>query len=142
MIFAPETIEWQNRAVSLDPCAIIAFDDSAVGIVEKLLRLDNESLGTFQGASAERLIFIAGRGEDLPWADGAVYLGRNAQTSASFLLPTTVEPKVSIDLFKLILENKFRHLLPCAVLPGKIIPFGTAKKLSRAALERWLTENK
>jgi len=142
MIFAPETIEWQNRAVSLDPCAVIASDEAAIGIVEKLLRLDDESLGTFQGASAERLIFIVGRGDDLPWANGAVYLGRDARTPASFLLPTTVEPKASIDLFKLILENKFRHLLPCAILPGKIIPFGTAKKLSRAALERWLTENK
>jgi len=142
MIFAPETIKWQNRAVSLDPCAIIASDEAAVDIAEKLLRLDDESLGTFQGASAESLIFIVGRGDDLPWADGVVYLGRDARTSASFLLPTTIEPKVPIDLFKLILEKKFRHLLPCAILPGKIIPFGTAKKLSRAALERWLTENK
>lgn len=142
MIFAPETIEWQNRAVSLDPCAVIAFDEAAVNVAEKLLRFDDESLEAFQGTSAKSLIFISGRGDDLPWADGVVYLGRDARASASFLLPTTVEPKVSIDLFKLILENKFRHLLPCVVLPKKIIPFGTAKKLSRAALERWLTQNK
>lgn len=142
MNFAPEIIEWQNRAVSLDPCAIIAFDEAAINLAEKLLRLDEESLGTFQGASAKSLILIVGKGDSLPWTDSAVYLGKDERTPASFLLPTTVEPKVSIELFKLILEKKFRHLLPCVVLPKKIIPFGTAKKLSRAALERWLTQNK
>ncbi len=142
MNFAPEIIEWQNRAVSLDPCAVIAFDEAAVNLAEKLLRLDEESLGTFQGASAKSLILIVGKGDSLPWTDGAVYLCKDERTPASFLLPTTVEPKVSIELFKLILEKKFRRLLPCVVLPKKIIPFSTAKKLSRAALERWLTENK
>ncbi len=142
MNFAPETLEWQNRVVSLDPCAVIAFDEAAVNLAEKLLRFDDESLEAFQGASAEHLILIVGRGDDLPWTDGGVYLGKDERTPASFLLPTTVEPKVSIELFKLILEKKFRRLLPCVVLPKKIIPFGTAKKLSRAALERWLTQNK
>lgn len=142
MNFAPEAIEWQNRAVSLDPCAVTASDEAAVNLAQKLLRLDDESLENFQGAGAKSLIFIAGRGDALPWADGAIYLGRDARISALFLLPTTVEPKISIDLFKLVLEKKFRHKLPCVVLPGKIISFGAAKKLSRAVLEKWLTENK
>ena len=142
MNFASEIIEWQNRAVSLDPCAVVAFDEAAVNLAEKLLRLDEESFGTFQGASARRLIFIVGRGDNLPWTDGVIYLGKDARTSASLLLPTTIEPTIPINLFKVVLEKKFRHLMPCIVLPKKIIPFGKAKNLSRAALERWLTQNK
>lgn len=138
---SPLKIEWRNRSDVLEPSAIIAFDDAAISLAEKLLFLEDESLQALQGVGAKKMILLAGSGEVLPWVNGAVYLGKDSQIPAC-LLPTTLEPELPSDLFARVIETGFRALAPFAVLPGKIIPFGKAKNLSRVILKAWLAENK
>jgi hypothetical protein len=134
-------IEWQNCFDALSPCALIAFDAAAISLAEKLLSFEDEKLSAFQGVSSERMILITGDGENLPWANGATYLGRDAKIP-SVLLPTTLSPIIPLELFDRLLNENFRQFAPFAVLPEKIIPFGKAKTLSRRVLENWLLENK
>jgi hypothetical protein len=87
------------------------------------------------------MILVTGDGENLPWTNGTVYLGRDAQMP-SVLLPTTIRPDIPLELFDRLLNENYREFAPFAVLPEKIVPFGKAKCLSRRVLENWLTENK
>ena len=87
------------------------------------------------------MILLMSETENLPWTNGAIYLGRDAQMP-SVLLPTTLKPNCPLELFERALNEKFRSLSPFAVLPGKVIPFGAAKRLSRPVLENWLSENR
>jgi hypothetical protein len=134
-------IHWQNRPDALSPCAVVAFDGAAISLAEKLLSFEDEKLHFLQGISAEQMILLTGESENLPWTNGAIYLGRDAQMP-SLLLPTTLKPSCPLDLFERALNEKFRSLSPFAVLPEKIIPFGAAKPLSRPVLENWLSENR
>lgn len=141
MTAAPIKIGWRNRHIPLEPCALIAFDKAATALAEKLLTFDDERLQKFQAVGGERTILLVGTSENLPWTDGAIYLGRDAEMPAA-LLPTTVEPNISLELFDRALKAKFEPLAPFAVLPGKIVSFRAAKTLSRAALEIWLAANR
>ncbi|HLM59814.1 MAG TPA: hypothetical protein VK308_03310 [Pyrinomonadaceae bacterium] len=133
-------IHWQNRPDALAPCAMITSDAAALSLAEKLLSFDDEKLNSFQGVGAERMVLLTGDGESLPWANGAVYLGRDIQMP-SVLLPTTLKPNIPLELFERALNEKFKALAPFVALPERIIPYGKAKTLSRRALEKWLLEN-
>jgi hypothetical protein len=134
-------IHWQNRSDALFPCAVVAFDGTAISLAKKLLSFEDEKLHFLQGVSAKRMILLTGESENLSWTNGAIYLGRDVQMP-SILLPTTLKPNCPLDLFERALNEKFRRLSPFAVLPEKIIPFGAAKSLSRSVLENWLSENR
>lgn len=134
-------IRWQNRTDALSPCAVVAFDEAAISLAEKLLSLEDEKLRSLQGISGRQMILITGESENLPWTNGAIYLGRDAQMP-SILLPTTLKPNCPLDLFERAVNEKFRRFTPFAVIPEKIIPFGAAKPLSRPVLENWLSENR
>jgi hypothetical protein len=134
-------IRWQNRPDALSPCAVVTFDAAAISLAEKLLSLEDEKLHFLQGIGGKQMILLTGEGENLPWTNGAIYLGRDAQMP-SVLLPTTLKPNCPLDLFERALNEKFSRLSPFAVLPEKIIPFGAAKPLSRPVVENWLSENR
>lgn len=134
-------IHWKNRTEPLSPCALVAFDTAAISLAERLLSADDEKLNVAQGVCARQMILLTADNENLPWTDGAIYLGRDAKIPG-ILLPTTLKPNVPLDLFERVLNRKFRDYLPFAALPEKIIPFGKAKTLSRPVLEQWLSENR
>lgn len=134
-------IHWQNRPDALSPCGVVTFDGAAISLAEKLLSLEDEKLHFLQGISGKQMILLTGESENLPWTNGAIYLGRDAQIP-SVLLPTTLKPNCPLDLFERALNEKFNRFTPFAVLPEKIIPFGAAKPVSRAVLENWLSENR
>lgn len=141
MTGAPIKIEWQNRNAALEPRALIAFNNAAISLAEKLLTFDDELLRSFQAVGGKQMILLAGTSENLPWTNGTIYLGRDARMPAA-LLPTTLEPNIPLELFELALKARFERLAPFAVLPGKIVPFGAAKTLSRVTLEIWLAGNR
>lgn len=114
---------------------MIAFGGAAISLAEKLLSFDDERLKNFQGVGGKQMIFLAG--ENLPWTDGAIYLGKDARLPAA-LLPTTLEPNIPLELLEQTLKIKFKLLAPFVVLPEKLVPVGAAKILSRRALEIWL----
>ncbi len=138
---APIKIKWRNRHVPLPLSAMIAFGGAAVSLAKSLLSFDDERLKSFQGVGGKQTIFLAGAGENLPWVDGAIYLGRDARLPAA-LLPTTLEPNIPLELFEQTLKLKFKPLAPFVVLPERLVPVGAAKILSRRALEIWLENNR
>ena len=134
-------IDWQNRSDALLPCAMIVFDEAAAVLAKKLLLLEDEKLHALQGVGAKGMILLTGESQQLPWTNGAVYLGRDAQMP-SVLMPTTLKPNIPLDLFERVLKKEFSDFSPFAVLPEKLIPFGRAKILSRDILEKWVSENR
>lgn len=126
-------IFWRNRFDALAPSAVIAFDSSAKKLKEKLIALDDEKLGLLQGVFAENLLFVKGLAENLPWADGVIYLGKDALAPQIFL-PTNRQPDVPLDLFEKKVLQIFAAQKPFVVLENKIIPIGKMLPVSRNIL--------
>lgn len=126
-------IKWKNRFDSLQPLALIAFNESAIHLKEKLLSFDDERLFGLQGVFAENLLFIAGVSENLPWIDGGIYLGKD-ENAPSIFLPTNLRPAMPIDLFEKSLLHKFSGQRPFAVIKNQIIPVGKMRPISRNVL--------
>jgi len=137
----PLKIEWINRFDALAPQALIAFGAAAQRLRSKLLKLDDEKLANLQGVFAENLIFVSGSAENLPWADGVIYLGRDAP-AASILVPTNLRPNVPVDLFEKSLLKNFAAQKPFAVVEDKIISVGAMRPISRKILERVSCQNR
>jgi len=126
-------IKWQNRLDSLEPRALIVFDEAATRLKERLISFEDERLSVLQGVFAENLLFITGDGENLPWIDGAIYLGKD-ENAPSIFLPTNLRPDLPIDLFEKSLLLKFSEQKPFAVLKNQIIPVGQMRVISRKIL--------
>jgi hypothetical protein len=107
-------------------------------LAHRLLR-DPDALSNFKAVGAPGLLVILGPEPQLPWVDGVVYLGHDAE-SPSLLFPTCLEPSVPAALLERALT--VTHLLrgPCALLldPPAIVPLAEARTLARASLIKWL----
>src|SRR5262249_18847627 len=79
------SLSWGPRAVPLAPCAVYAEGEAARALVRRLLARTDEELARLRGVAAASLVLILG--EDLPWVDGARYLGADPLALA-LLLPT------------------------------------------------------
>lgn len=124
-------VRWVSRFDALPPLALIAFDVAAVRLKGKLLTFDDEQLSAWQGVFAENLLFVSG--ENLPWTDGVVYLGKDAR-AASIFVPTNLRPNVPFDLFEKSLLQRFAAQKPFAVVEKRIISIGKMRPISRKVL--------
>jgi hypothetical protein len=107
-------MKWLPREPPLEACAVVAFGEAA-----KKLRVP-KSMPCIR--TAEMVLLI---GDDLPWADGVVYLGRDP-AAPKLLLPTTLRPDVPLDLFERALLKKFEDA-PLAVIGDRVISAGHAR---------------
>lgn len=130
-------IKWINRFDALEPLALIAFDNAARLLKEKLLSFDDEKLFSIQGVFGENLVFISCETKNLPWIDGGIYLGKDSR-SPSIFLPTNVRPNIPFDLFEKSLLEHFAGKNPFAVVENKIIPVGKMRPISRKVLSEIL----
>ncbi len=133
-------INWQTRAVPLTACAVVARDETARVLARRLLGRNDDFLSSLAGVAGENLLIILGEAEVLPWADGALYLGREAE-APSLLLPTTLAPAVPLLLLERALRSRFAQLpLPLAVLPqwNLVLPCGAAQSAVRRELEKFM----
>ncbi len=129
--------ELRLREEPLPPAVLAAFGPAAARLRERLLRMSDEALAALSGVAGEGLLLVIGA--DLPWVDGAVYLGRDPAAPALFL-PTTLESAVPSALLERALRNRNpRELAPLAVLPGdtglRVVPLGVARPIDRGVLE-------
>lgn len=128
-------ISWQTRFDALRPLAAIAFGAVAArGLQRRLLALPDEKLSVLQGVFAADLLFVAGAEENLPWADGVTYLGKERPGSPLFV-PTNLRPDVPYELFEKSLLLRFERLKPFAVVADKIVPVGEMRPVSRNVLK-------
>ena len=128
------------RTDSLDPVAVVGTGPVARALLQRLLRFSDADLATLRGVAGDGLIALLGDTAALPWADGVVYLGRDA-AAPRLLLPTTQRPAVAPDAFeRAIARRAGTNAGPWAVLaaPPLVIPLGDALPVERAEVLRFL----
>jgi hypothetical protein len=137
---------WRLRAEPLDPVGMAVRGAAARTLARRLLARDDEALGRLSGVAAPDLLpdllMVLGEAADLPWVDGAVYLGRDA-AAPSLLLPTTREPAVPLPLVERALLARARTSgtsPPYAVLvdPPLLASAQAARPILRPVLQAWL----
>jgi hypothetical protein len=133
-------IAFAPRAAPLDPAAVIGTGPVARALAQRLLRMPDADLAALRGVAGDGLIALMGETAALPWVDGVVYLGRDAD-APRLLLPTTLRPAVAVDVF----ERAIARLAgwpgnPWAVLaaPPRVIPLADALPVERDHVVRWL----
>jgi hypothetical protein len=146
-------VQWRPRAAPLEPVGIAVRGEAAGVLAERLLARDDAALSRLSGVAAPGLLVVLGDGGELPWVDGAVYLGRDAEAPA-LLLPTTHEPSVPLPLVERALLARSARSAgaaglswpspPYAVLvdPPLLASVQAARPIVRKVLLAWLQENR
>ena len=128
-------INWETRPTPLPPVGIAARGAVAQALAARLLALADEDLAQLDGVAGAGLLVVTGDGARLPWADGVVYLGRDA-AAPSLLLPTVWQPDVPLTLLERALLRQEAAVAPLAVLlnPPLLVSLAAARPLARTAL--------
>src|SRR5690349_16891045 len=103
--------EWRPRMYPLEPAAVVAQGEADRRLAARLLSLNDEGLSRLQGVSGTGLLLILGAADELPWVDGAIYLGRDPAAPA-LLLPTNLEPNLPVSLLQRAFQMRDPDLLP------------------------------
>jgi hypothetical protein len=96
---ATVTLQWDLRDPPLAPVAMLCRGTAASALARALFYDDVRRSKCVMVGSGDVVVTI---GEDLPWVDGAIWLGR----VDGLLLPTTLKPSVAPSL---VLDALFRH---------------------------------
>lgn len=134
------SVVWRPRRTPLDPVGVAARGEAARALARRLLVRDDEALARLSGAASRELLVVLGDSADLPWVDGAVYLGKDT-AAPSLLIPTTREPSVPLPLVERAVARAAKTPPPFAVLlePPAVASLEAARPMLRSTLERWLT---
>jgi hypothetical protein len=111
-----------------------------VRLARRALERDDEQLVRLRGAASGDLLLFLGDAEELPWADGAVYLGRDPD-APGLLMPTLLAPAVHAPLLERAFRRRFPDAgQPIAVLPGArvLLSAAAARPVDRVTLRAWL----
>lgn len=131
-------IRWNARLEPLEPVAVAATGEAARQLARSLLSRTDEELKRLRGVSWLNGIAVEGAFAELPWADGALYLGRD-ERAPRFLWPSNLEPDgAPLELVARALERGLA--LPVLVLPGvqTLVSLAEARALEREKLEQML----
>jgi hypothetical protein len=127
-------VRWAPRDAPLPPVAAAAHGDVARALLDALLDRDDEALARLRGVAGGGWVVVTGPADELPWADGVRYLGRDDRAPA-LLVPTTLAPSVAIELLQAaILRRCEPGSAPIAVASSGWIPLGSARPLARHRL--------
>ena len=134
------------RAEPLATSAALALGPAARRLVERLLQLDDARLLRLRGVAGHGLVLVRGAAEDLPWAEGVLYLGQD-ESAPRLLLPTAIGPNLPSAVLERAIARRLEKdaallMSPWAVCfePPLVIPSGNALPLRRDALEAWHAE--
>lgn len=132
-------LRWVPREQPLAVRGVAARGDVALRLAARLLALPDAALGAWRGVVAgDDLVLV---GDDPPWVDGAVWLGRDADAPA-WLLPTALRTDLPAALVLRALRGHGADpSLPHAAWPTadalRVVPVASARPLSRARLAAW-----
>jgi len=128
-------LEWHPREPPLPVAAVAALSDAAAALRLRLLRCDDAQLGRLTGVAGQELLLLLGEAGDLPWVEGAVWLGR-CEDAPRLLMPTSLQPSVPSAWLDQRLK-KDGPQGPVALLPAssQLVPVGKARRVSRLRLE-------
>lgn len=133
-------LKWLPRERPLTPCAAVAQGEAAQRLARRLLEYGEAELEQLQGVAEHGMLLVRGEAAALPWAEGVVYLGQDAEAPA-LLLPTALRPDFPAALLERAMRAQFPTVAPpLAVLPGtmQVVSLAGARTLARASLEAWL----
>ncbi|MEV8099713.1 hypothetical protein [Kitasatospora sp. NPDC085879] len=125
-------LRWERREPPLPPAAVLALGDAvpALAAATRARLLAGVRLGTLADADA---LLVLGAAGDLPWADGARYLGRDGE----LLVPTTARPLPAPALWPAALGARRGQV--CVLLPGHaLVADPPPPTTDPAALDRFL----
>ncbi|WP_405528147.1 hypothetical protein OG592_09620 [Streptomyces avidinii] len=115
-------LRWERREPPLPAAAVLAVGDAVPGLAAAALERvrDGARLGVLADdapglPAADRALLVLGAEADLPWADGARYLGRDA----GLLVPTTARPAPAPPLWRRALGAAEGQL--CVLVPGRAL---------------------
>jgi len=125
---------WQTRDEPLKPVAVAAFGPAARALIASVDK--RTELHALRGLAGDDLVLLLGEEEQLPWADGAIYLGRDPE-APSLLLPTLLRPSLPLSLVERAMLR--RGSGPFAVIPTRkeLIPIDGARPVTHEHLARW-----
>jgi hypothetical protein len=110
-------ITWSRRPYPLAPAAVLGLGETRNVLAAHLLDRISAGADLQVHASGEYLLAVGGEA-DLPWVDGAVWLGREA----GLLLPTTAAVEPNIDLVSRAIRRRVGTDAGWIVLiPGQIL---------------------
>jgi hypothetical protein len=133
-------LKWLPRERPLTPCAVVAQGEAALRLARRLLAYDEADLGLLQGVAERGTLIVRGEMALLPWVEGVIYLGQDAEAPA-LLLPTALRPDFPVALLERALRAQFATVAPpIAVLPGtrQVISLAEARTVARASVQTWL----
>ncbi|MCW3060964.1 MAG: hypothetical protein JWQ02_2785 [Capsulimonas sp.] len=137
------TIIWRTRDLPLEPAGVAASGAAAIAMGQRLLDASDETLAALTGVSGDGFLILLGLADDLPWADGVVYLGRDP-SAAALLVPTTYAPSVPLALLAGALALRHPEVKPpLALIPNwpALVSLASARTIARETLAEWrLTE--
>jgi hypothetical protein len=136
----PTTLNWLPRERPLTPCAVVAQGEAAQRLARRLLEYPDAELAQLQGVAERGTLVIRGEMAVLPWAEGVLYLGQDAEAPA-LLLPTALRPDFPAALLERAVRTQFPAVAPpVAVLPGtqQVVSLAAARTVARANVQAWL----
>lgn len=133
-------LTWSARAEPLRVRAVAARGDAARALGRRVVALDDVALAALTAVAGDGLLIVLG--DELPWVDGAVYLGRDPD-APGLLLPTALTPSVPAAVLDHALARRLEAAAagaPLAVLPAPlaIAACGDARAIDRTRLRAWL----
>lgn len=131
------TVAWVPREVPLAVRGVAAWAGAAHALWKRLMAADDATLARWRGLAAGADIVVLG--DDPPWVEGAVWLGRDGDAPA-WLLPTALRPSLPTALVVRAIGG-VTPTAPHAAWPAgeslRVVPLIEARPLSRARLARW-----
>lgn len=108
---------WVRREEPLPPAAVLGLGDVAppLAAATALMRRRDHEVRVAAGPTH---VLVLGREEDLPWADGAIFLG----WECGVLLSTTYRPSVHPDLLAQALRQRLGSG-NLAVTPTQVVQY-------------------
>lgn len=102
MHFDSLAVEWQLRGKALTASAVVGVGSIANTLAHRLIQ-DPEHL--CKGIITNDLLLVEGAANELPWVEGALYLGEDSKAPSLFM-PTTLCPDKPIALVQRNLRKK------------------------------------
>ena len=122
-------LRWALREPPLFPAAVVGFDEVVPGLAAAV----RERLGRgveLRAAGGVRLLLVLGEAADLPWADGARYLGWDG----GMLTPTTHRPLPAAGLWRQAVLRGIDKDRLVVLLPGRALVTAAPRRAADAGL--------
>jgi hypothetical protein len=107
-------VEWQRREPPLE-CAAVAGSGATANHLSAAATARLATGALLRAAADTEWLVLIGAIDDLPWVDGATYLGWDA----GILVPTTQKPSVPIDLVIQAIPHAPHELV--VLVPGAVL---------------------